>query len=79
MPPEHHDWCRLVAVIADRKGERYVSPLGDQRERPVGCIGCGAPTFALNQRCDRCEIEHRLNALAHLGQGAVHTLIGEQP
>lgn len=33
---------------------RYVSPLGDRRERPVPCSGCYRQTFALDRRCDEC-------------------------
>lgn len=34
--------------------DRYVSPLGDRRERPVPCSSCSHPTMALDLLCDGC-------------------------
>lgn len=34
---------------------RYVSPLGDRRERPVPCSLCRHPTAALDALCDPCH------------------------
>lgn len=34
--------------------DRYTSPLGDRRERPVDCR-CGRPTWALDRTCDSCH------------------------
>lgn len=35
-------------------GDRYTSPLGDRRERPVPCQRCGQPTWTLDAVCERC-------------------------
>lgn len=57
-------WRHLAAVIvsaaehveneAHAKQSRYVSPLGDRRERPVPCSMCRRPTAALDAMCDSC-------------------------
>jgi hypothetical protein len=33
---------------------RYVTPLGDRRERDVPCSRCQQPTWALSATCDNC-------------------------
>jgi hypothetical protein len=38
---------------------RYVSPLGDRRERPVCCV-CGRQTWAYDAVCDACDDVRRL-------------------
>lgn len=34
--------------------DRYRTPLGDRRERPVPCRSCRRDTFALDAMCDEC-------------------------
>ena len=51
---DHLDDCPLVATVTDRTGHRYQTPAGDRRERAVRCTRCGADTWALDGRCDRC-------------------------
>lgn len=75
MPPEHFDHCRLVAKITDRRGPRYVSPLGATRERQAACTSCRQPTMANDGLCDRCALEHQTNALAHLDSPAREALL----
>lgn len=54
---EHFEFCQLVAEITDRRGPRYVTVLGDRRERPVRCRTCGDPdVWAVHPTCDRCAI-----------------------
>jgi hypothetical protein len=72
----HLECCRLVARATDRKGPRYVTPLGDQRDREVeACTDCGAPhIWALDALCDRCAIDRAVHASTHLAVDAVEAL-----
>jgi hypothetical protein len=75
MPPEHFSFCRLVALVEDRHGRRYVNPLGERRFRYAPCITCGERTLAFDSLCDRCAIEARVRALTHLGPQAREALL----
>ena len=35
--------------------DRYVTALGDRRERAVQCWNCGSSTYAIDQTCDPCH------------------------
>lgn len=70
VPPEHHPGCPLEQKIRDRKGDRYVSPLGDTREHPVACLRCRERTSALTAICDRCALDDAERALRHLDPDA---------
>lgn len=64
--PEHFDTCRLVELVADRWGDRYVTPLGDRRQTPVPCLVCRTDTWALDLLCDRHALERAVRVLRHL-------------
>lgn len=69
------DVCPLVARIVDREGARYVSPLGDRRERAVPCAVCHTDTWALDRLCDRHAIETADRATTHLDRDARKALL----
>lgn len=76
MSPEHGEGCRLVAQVTDRRGPRYISPLGAQRERARPCPRCGDPdVWALYGLCDRCELDARTRTLAHLDEPAREAML----
>lgn len=44
--------------------DRYTTPLGERRERPVECLKCQAVTWTISAVCDRCharECQHPQN------------------
>lgn len=78
MPPEHFEHCRLVAVLTDRDGRRYVSPLGDRRQHTVLCSNClTTRTMARDGLCDGCAISRAVHAFQHLDRPAWEAMYGQ--